>query len=60
LDFYTWTRKKRAPFKHRAAIALSYLAGGTGRKVPGKNFGKLSLSYAILRGRLKLFRLTPP
>ena len=56
--FYTWTRENRILFKRE--IFLPFSEQMEEEKIaPGKNFVKISLSYAILLGKLKLFRLTP-
>jgi hypothetical protein len=56
--FLRWTRENPGPFKHRAIQTFSYARRE--RKFRRKKISaKISLSYAILRGSLEFFPLTP-
>jgi hypothetical protein len=55
--FYSWTRKNTASFKP-SREATDFLRAPKKKISPQKIRQKISLSYAIPRGRLELFRLT--
>jgi len=55
--FYTWTRENAASFKP-SRIGTPFLRAAQKKTYPEKIRRKISLSYAIPRGRLELFRLT--
>jgi hypothetical protein len=56
-NFYTWTRENAASFKP-SRIGTYFLRAAKSKFYAKKIRRKISLSYAIPRGRLELFRLT--
>jgi hypothetical protein len=51
---------RKNPHSFNREMRVPYFSGSdtNEKNAPGKNFVKISLSYAILMGRLKFFRLT--